>query len=109
MNEIRKWIEYEDQDLVGTFFIPLSSFLGIGYTEDDIRLLISGQEVVIFETIYLDIPKHQIREIIVEVAKNIDIYSVSDERSPIDLNFEIRKLLEFKGYNISQEDNIHGN
>ena len=107
MNEIRKWIEYEDQDLEGTFFIPLSSFSGIGYTEDDIRLLISGQEVVIFETIDLDI--HQIRDITVEVAKNIDIYSVSDERSPIDLNFEIRKLLEFKGYNISQEDNIHGN
>ena len=104
MNEIRKWIEYEDQDLEGTFFIPLSSFSGIGYTEDDIRLLISGQEAVIFEAIDLDI--HQIREITVEVAKNIDIYSVSDERSPIDLNFEIRKFIEFKGYKISQEDNL---
>lgn len=102
MNEIRKWIEYEDQDLNGTFFIPLSSFSGIGYTEDDIRLFISGQEAVIFENTDFEI--HQMREITVEVAKNIDIYSVSDERSPIDLNFEIRKFIEFKGYKISQED-----
>lgn len=105
MNEIRKWIEYEDQDLEGTFFIPLSSFSGIGYTEDDIRLFISGQEAVIFEN--TDFEKHQMREITVEVAKNIDIYSVSDERSPIDLNFEIRKFIEFKGYKISQEDNTN--
>lgn len=105
MNEIRKWIEYEDQDLNGTFFIPLSSFSGIGYTEDDIRLFISGQEAVIFENTDFEI--HQMREITVEVAKNIDIYSVSDERSPIDLNFEIRKFIEFKGYKISQEDNTN--
>lgn len=103
MNEIRKWIEYEDQDLNGTFFIPLSSFSGIGYTEDDIRLFISGQEAVIFENTDFEI--HQMREITVEVAKNIDIYSVSDERSPIDLNFEIRKFIEFKGYKISHDDN----
>lgn len=105
MNEIRKWIEYEDQDLNGTFFIPLSSFSGIGYTEDDIRLFISGQEAVIFENTDFEI--HQMREITVEVAKNIDIYSVSDERSPIDLNFEIRKFIEFKGYKISQEDSTN--
>lgn len=113
MFEKSLWLEFKDIELEGNFFIPIQSFSGIGYDEDNILIWVTGKEVIIFENPKNELSIISMREITINLAKEIKRFSKSEQGTVIDLSHMAsimanNKLLEQRqSDNLSQEDNTN--